>query len=83
MGLKVIGIDSGVSKQKLVQSLGVDAWIDFRETEDLIEDIRKVTPGGLGPHAAIVAAANQTAYTQAIEYLRPTGTLVVVGMPDA
>jgi propanol-preferring alcohol dehydrogenase len=83
MGLKGIGIDTGASKQKLVKSLGIDAWIDVRETRDLVGAIRKVTPGGLGPHAAIVAAANQSAHTQAIEYLRPTGTLVVVGMPDA
>lgn len=83
MGLNVIAIDTGAQKKKLVESLGAAAWIDFKESKDLIGDIKKATPGGLGPHAAVVAAAHESAYTQAIDYLRPSGTLVVVGMPDA
>lgn len=82
MGLRVVGIDTTEEKKKLVLSLGAEKWIDFRETKDLVADIKAAT-GGLGPHAAVVAAASQSAYEQAVDYLRPTGTLVVVGMPNA
>ncbi|GAA5863883.1 hypothetical protein JCM1840_005803 [Sporobolomyces johnsonii] len=36
---------------------------------------------GVGPHAAVIAAAGAAAYEQALEYLRPSGTLVAVGLP--
>ncbi|ODN77762.1 hypothetical protein, variant 1 [Cryptococcus amylolentus CBS 6039] len=82
MGLKVIAIDTGDAKEKLVKSLGADAWVDFRTTKDLVGDVKAIT-GGLGPSAALVTAANKSGYTQAIDYLKPSGTLVAVGMPDA
>lgn len=81
MGLRVIAIDSGEDKKKLVQKLGAEAWIDFKETKDLVGDIKKAS-GGLGPQAAVVAAASAAAYTQAVQYLREGGTLVCVGMVD-
>ena len=31
--------------------------------------------------AAVVAASTAASYEQALEYLRPTGTLVAVGLP--
>lgn len=82
MGLKVIAIDSGAAKEKLVKSLGADAWVDFKTSKDIVADIKAAT-GGDGPAAAVVTAANKTGYAQAIEYLKPSGTLVAVGMPDA
>ncbi|WVR09361.1 hypothetical protein IAU60_006427 [Kwoniella sp. DSM 27419] len=82
MGLRVIAIDTGDAKEKLVKSLGADAWVDFKTSKDIVADIKAAT-GGLGPHAAVVTAAHQSGYTQAIKYLREGGTLVCVGMPDA
>ena len=81
MGLKVIAIDTGAEKKELVEKLGADAWIDFKTTKDLVKEIRGHSDG-LGPHAAIVAAASGAAYTQAVQYLREGGTLVCVGMVD-
>lgn len=82
MGLKVVAIDTGAAKEKLVKSLGADAWVDFKTSKDIVADIKAAT-GGDGPAAAVVTAANKTGYSQAIEYLKPSGTLVAVGMPDA
>nr|ODN94422.1 alcohol dehydrogenase, propanol-preferring [Cryptococcus depauperatus CBS 7855] len=82
MGLKVLAIDTGAAKEKLAKSLGADAWVDFKTSKDIVADI-KVATGGEGPQAAIVTAANKSGYIQAIEYLKPSGTLVAVGMPDA
>ncbi|EKM48743.1 uncharacterized protein PHACADRAFT_214679 [Phanerochaete carnosa HHB-10118-sp] len=80
MGLRVLAVDTGVQKKELVKKLGAEAWVDFKETKDLVADIKAVT-GGQGPHVAVVTAATSTAYEQAIDYLRPGGTLMVVGLP--
>lgn len=80
MGLRVVAIDTGKEKKELCLKLGAEKWIDFRETKDLVEDIKAATDG-LGPHAAIVTAANSSAYEQAVDYLREGGTLMAVGLP--
>ncbi|GBE83983.1 GroES-like protein [Sparassis latifolia] len=80
MGLRVVAIDTGAEKRDLCLKLGAEVFIDFRETKDLVKDIKAATDG-LGPHAAVVTAATSQAYKQAIDYLRMGGTLVVVGLP--
>ncbi|KAI0064343.1 GroES-like protein [Artomyces pyxidatus] len=80
MGLRVVAIDTGAEKKALCLQLGAEKWIDFKETKDLVKDIKEAT-GGAGPHAAVVTAASSPAYEQAIDYLREGGTLMVVGLP--
>ena len=48
--------------------LGAKEWIDFRESMDLVADIKAAT-GGQGPHTAVITAATSTAYEQAVDYL--------------
>ncbi|KAF8491383.1 GroES-like protein [Russula emetica] len=79
-GLRVVAVDTGAEKKELCLSLGAEKWVDFRETKDLVRDIKNAA-GGEGPHAALVSAASSTAYEQAIDYLRPGGSLLVVGLP--
>ncbi|BGP13916.1 hypothetical protein JCM10213_002559 [Rhodosporidiobolus nylandii] len=83
IGLRVVAIDTGADKKKLVASYGCDTFVDFREFSEpgkLIEEIKRVC-GGVGPHAAVIASAGGAAYNDALEYLRPHGTLVAVGLP--
>ncbi|KAG6865643.1 hypothetical protein C0991_000813 [Blastosporella zonata] len=80
MGLRVIAIDSGAEKKKLCHDLGADVWIDFKTSQDVVADVKKATDG-LGAHSAIVTTASSTGYTQAVDYLRCGGTLMVVGLP--
>ncbi|KAL6306584.1 GroES-like protein [Sparassis latifolia] len=80
MGLRVLAVDTGAEKKKLCMKLGAEKWIDFKESKDLVADIKAAT-GGLGPHAAVVTASTGAAYSQAIDYLRNGGTLMVVGLP--
>lgn len=80
MGLRVLAIDTGEQKKALALSLGADKWIDFRESKNLIADVKAATDGA-GPHAAIVSAAAAAPFNQAVIYLRPTGTMVALGMP--
>ncbi|KAI0260290.1 GroES-like protein [Gloeopeniophorella convolvens] len=79
-GLRVVAVDTGPEKKALCLKLGAEKWVDFRETKDLVQDIKDAT-GGDGPHAALVSAASSSAYEQAIDYLRPGGSLMVVGLP--
>lgn len=76
----MIALDTGADKRALCASLGAESFIDFMESKDLVGDIKKAT-GGLGPHAAVVAASSAKAYEQALDYIRNGGTLVVVGLP--
>ncbi|KAJ1560319.1 alcohol dehydrogenase [Cladochytrium tenue] len=79
-GLRVIGIDTGVEKEELSRRLGVAEFVDFRKTTDLVEAVKAATVDGLGPDATIVAASGAKAYEQAMQYIRPTGVLVPVGL---
>jgi propanol-preferring alcohol dehydrogenase len=79
-GLRVIAIDSGEEKRELCEKLGAEVWLDFAKTKDIVSAIRDATDG-LGAHAAVVTAATGAAYQQAIDYLRPGGTLMAVGLP--
>ncbi|KAJ7284375.1 chaperonin 10-like protein [Mycena rebaudengoi] len=79
-GLQVIAVDTGSDKKKLCLDLGADKWIDFKESKNLVEDIKALT-GGLGAHSTLVTAASSSAYQSAIEYLRGGGTLMAVGLP--
>ncbi|KAG7439965.1 GroES-like protein [Guyanagaster necrorhizus] len=79
-GLRVIAIDTGAEKKKLCESLGAEVWIDFKESKNIVEDVKAAT-GGFGAHSAVVTAAHSSGYTQALDYLRPGATLMAVGLP--
>lgn len=80
MGLRVIGIDTGKQKEELVKSLGAEAFVDFKTTDDVIGKVKKLTNGG--PHAAIVVAASAKPYEDALKMVRTKGTVVAVGLPS-
>lgn len=81
MGLSTIAIDSGAEKKALCEKLGAAAWIDFKETKDIVAAVKAATPDGLGPQAAIIASPKPEAYEIAMEYIRPRGVVVAVGLP--
>jgi hypothetical protein len=54
-------IDTGAEKKDLCLTLGAEKWVDFRETKDLVKDIKEAA-GGDGPHAALVSAASVSPY---------------------
>ncbi|KAN0061220.1 alcohol dehydrogenase [Thecaphora frezii] len=81
-GYRVIAIDTGDDKRRLCTELGAEAFIDFAQSSDIVKDIRGATSDGTGPHAAVVTASGGGAYEKALDYLRPRGTLVAVGLPS-
>jgi len=82
MGLKVIGIDGGDEKKDMVlNKLGATKFIDFQKSSNVVKDVQAATEDGLGPHAVILVAVNEKPFQQAAEYVRPRGTVIVIGLP--
>ncbi|QLQ78159.1 hypothetical protein HG537_0A04060 [Torulaspora globosa] len=79
MGLRVLGIDGGEGKEQLFKSLGGEVFIDFTKSKDIVGDILEATKGG--PHAVINVSVSDAAISQSTKYVRPTGTVVLVGLP--
>ncbi|TPX37677.1 hypothetical protein SmJEL517_g00716 [Synchytrium microbalum] len=79
MGFRVVAIDAGAAKEALTKSLGAEIFIDVAQSKNLVEDVVKATNGGV--QGALIVATNQSAFSTAPYYLRPTGTMVCVGAP--
>ncbi|GMF60923.1 unnamed protein product [Phytophthora fragariaefolia] len=79
MGYRVIAIDSGDDKRKLVASYGIKDFIDFKEG-NVKEKVFEATEGR-GAHASVVVASGGDAYADALSFLRPHGAVVLVGLP--
>jgi propanol-preferring alcohol dehydrogenase len=82
MGLRAIAIDTGDEKKKMcTEQLGAEAFVDFASSKNVVADVQKATPDGLGPHAVILVAVNEKPFQQAAEYVRPRGTVICIGLP--
>lgn len=81
MGLRVLGIDGGEGKEELFKSLGGEVFIDFTKFKgkDMVKAIQEATKGG--PHGVINVSVSEAAISQSTEYVRPCGTVVLVGLP--
>lgn len=79
MGMRIIAIDGGEEKGKLCKDLGAEHYLDFTTSKDLAAEVMKITT--YGAHGVIVTAATKEGYATAPHFLRPGGTLVVVGLP--
>lgn len=79
LGYRVVAIDGGADKGEFVKGLGAEAFVDFLTSKDIVADVMKVTDGGA--HGAINVSVAEKAISQSVEYLRPTGTAVLVGLP--
>lgn len=80
MGLRVVGIDTGAEKQALVRGYGGD-FVDFATSKDIVADVKALTPGGLGAHAALLLAVQEKPFQQATQYVRSRGVVVCIGLP--
>ena len=50
-------LDTGEEKKRLCLDLGADHWIDFKESKDIVAEIKAAT-GGSGAHSAVVTTAS-------------------------
>ena len=57
------------------------AYVDFTKSKDLVADVKAATPEGLGAHAVLLLAASEKPFQQAVDYSRPRGAIVAIGLP--
>ncbi|HMD17163.1 MAG TPA: zinc-dependent alcohol dehydrogenase [Terriglobales bacterium] len=75
-GAEVIAIDLSEEKLALAKSLGAARTLNAATT-NVVKEMRGVG----GAHVAIVTSAAKSAYDTAFYCVRPTGTLLAVGLP--
>jgi alcohol dehydrogenase, propanol-preferring len=76
LGADVIAIDVSDEKLELARSFGASGTLNAATT-DAVQELRRT--GRV--HVALVTSAAKAAYDAAFSSLRPTGTLLVVGLP--
>jgi len=77
MGAEITAVDISEEKLALAQSLGASATLNAGAADG----IKRLRRAG-GVHVAIVTASAKAAYDTAFDCVRPTGTLLVVGLPE-
>ena len=75
-GAEVTAVDVSDDKLELARTLGAAKTFNAR-TSDVVKELRR--SGGV--HVCLVSSAAKAAYDAAFYCLRPTGTLVMVGLP--
>jgi len=78
LGAEVTAIDISDEKLALAKTLGASTVLNAASA-DVIKELR----GGGGVHVALVTSAAKAAYSMAFYCVRPTGTLLAVGLPAA
>lgn len=76
-GAEVTAIDVSEAKLELARTLGASDVLNAATT-DVVKQLRR--RGGI--HVALVSSGAKAAYDMAFYCLRPTGTLLVVGLPS-
>jgi propanol-preferring alcohol dehydrogenase len=76
LGAEITAIDISDEKLAFAKSLGAAHTLNARSS-DVVKELR----GKGGAHVALVTSAAKAAYDAAFSGLRPTGTLMVVGLP--
>jgi alcohol dehydrogenase, propanol-preferring len=75
MGFRPIVIDTGEEKRKLALEMGAEAFVDFKEVENVPAEVAKIADGQ-GPHGVFVTAPS--AYQGAVELTgRRVGACIV------
>lgn len=76
LGAEITAIDVADDKLAMAKSLGAANTLNAK-TADVVKELRAQG----GAHVALVTSAAKAAYDMAFYGLRPTGTLMVVGLP--
>ncbi|KAH7338783.1 alcohol dehydrogenase [Rhizoctonia solani] len=77
--LRVIAVDTGDNKKELCLNLGAEAFIDFKTSQDVVAEVKQAADG-LGAHAVMVTSSAPNGYEGVLDYLRPRGTLLALGV---
>jgi propanol-preferring alcohol dehydrogenase len=78
MGMQVLAIDVGTSKEEHCKKLGANFFVDA-SIDDLVKVVKNATNGG--PHGVINVATSTKPLEDAMLYVRKHGTIVAIGLP--
>jgi propanol-preferring alcohol dehydrogenase len=80
MGMRPIVIDTGADKKKLSLEMGAEAFVDFRETDDVAKEVMRIADG-IGAHGVFCTAV--PAYKDAVSLIgdRIGGVVSCIGLP--
>lgn len=76
LGAEILAIDVSEEKLALAESLGAKTGLNANSS-----NVVKTLRGMGGAHVVLVTSAAKAAYEMAFSCVRPTGTLLVVGLP--
>lgn len=79
LSMRVVAIDSQAKAKFCTNELKADAFVDYAAS-DFVQQIKKIADG-VGVQATILCSNEPTSYLSATEYLRPTGSAMIVGLP--
>ncbi|KDN44787.1 hypothetical protein RSAG8_05260, partial [Rhizoctonia solani AG-8 WAC10335] len=77
--LRVIAVDTGDNKKELCLKLGAEAFVDFKTSQNVAAEVKQAADG-VGAHAVLVTSSAPNSYEGVVEYLRPLGTLLGLGV---
>lgn len=63
----------------MTKELGFDAWIDFTTSPDLVKELVEITGGA---QEVINVSISPADISQSLQYIRTTGSVVLVGLPS-
>lgn len=69
----------GLRKKQLLKNWAQKKFVDFTKTNDLVAAVQEATNGG--PHGVINVSVSDKAMGASVQYVRPTGKVVLVGLP--
>lgn len=78
MGYRVLGIDLK-SKEEICRSVGVDHFVEADSPATIQRRVLELT--GIGVHAVLNVATSKAAIEASLNYVRPRGTVVLIGLP--
>ncbi|KAI7695836.1 hypothetical protein KC353_g17742, partial [Hortaea werneckii] len=82
MGMRPVVVDSGAAKKDLSFKMGAEAFVDFKEHEDVAAKVKEVCDG-VGAHGVLVTAYQS--YKDAISFIadRIGGKIMCIALPPA
>jgi alcohol dehydrogenase, propanol-preferring len=80
MGFRVIAIDSGEDKKALAMEMGAEAFVDFKETEDIVRDVVKIADE-VGCHGVFVASPQAYDYAVHLTGKRVGAVVTCIAVP--
>ncbi len=79
LGAKVLLLGKGEERLTQAQACGADRTFDFSGLADPVEALREATPESRGADVVIEAVGRPTAWTQALQIVRPGGRVLFFG----